>query len=192
MSQSEPIKKNPSKVYNEDADLKKQAFDVDEKKQLENVENGATDEKNQRGYPKVVFLIILNEFCERFSYYGLRTVLYLYLNEFLGIEANSATAIYHAFTMLCYFSPIAGAILADGFIGLYNTIFYVSCFYFCGELILALTAMGPLGAPNIAGPMIALIMIALGTGGNKKIFLFLSLSIYKYMFKIKVNFFSIY
>lgn len=117
-------------------------------------------------YPKIVFLIIINEFCERFSYYGFRTVLYIFFTSFLKIEKNTATAIYHAFTMLCYFTPILGAVIADGYIGLYKTILSLSIFYAFGQVILTLTSMGPLGAPNIVGPMIGLIIIGIGTGGK--------------------------
>jgi len=44
------------------------------------------DEKNDtqsqsQKYPKFVFLIILNEFCERFSYYGIRTVMFIFLTS---------------------------------------------------------------------------------------------------------------
>jgi hypothetical protein len=161
--ETDPVNRNPGKVYAADTQVqKKQAFGAND------VEKNNKPDNVPKRYPKVVFLIIANEFCERFSYYGIRTVLYIYLNEFLGINPNTATAIYHAFTMLCYFSPLMGAILADGYIGLYRTILYVSCFYFLGVLVLTLTSIPALGAPNIAGPMIALIIIALGTGGNLK------------------------
>ena len=139
--------------------------DLELKSTEENKEVEANDNVPKK-YPKIVFLIILNEFCERFSYYGLRTVLFLYLTQFIKVDENSATSIYHAFTMLCYFSPLFGAILADGFIGLYRTILYVSIVYFFGETILFLTSMKPLGAPNLAGPIVALIIIAIGTGGK--------------------------
>lgn len=117
-------------------------------------------------YPKIVFLIILNEFCERFSYYGLRTILFIYLTGFIKMEKDTATAIYHSFTVLCYFSPLLGAIIADGYIGLYRTILYVSCVYCVGEVVLTLTSIPALGAPNTVGPMIGLIIIAIGTGGT--------------------------
>lgn len=116
-------------------------------------------------YPKIVFLIIVNEFCERFSYYGLRTILFIYLTGFIRMESNTATAIYHSFTVLCYFSPLLGAIIADGYIGLYRTILYVSCLYCVGEIVLTLTSIPALGAPNVFGPMIGLVIIAIGTGG---------------------------
>lgn len=118
-------------------------------------------------YPKIVFLIIINEFCERFSFYGFRTVLYIFFTGFLKIEKDTATAIYHAFTMLCYFTPILGAVIADGYIGLYKTIFSLSIFYAIGQVVLTVTSIGPLGAPNIVGPMIGLVIIAIGTGGIK-------------------------
>ena len=80
------------------------------------------------GFPKHVFIIILSEFCERFSYYGLRTVLIIYLTQFVKINANTATAYYHAFTMVCYFTPILGAIISDGYIGQFRTIFIFPLF----------------------------------------------------------------
>jgi solute carrier family 15 oligopeptide transporter 1 len=155
-------KRNTDKVHDEPKDTVKQGFQIqdDANNKIE-----SQDDNVPKKYPKIVFLIILNEFCERFSYYGLRTVLFLYLTQFIGLPEDSATAIYHAFTMLCYFSPLMGAILADGFIGLYRTILYVSIVYFMGELLLCLTSIIPLGAPNLAGPIISLIIIGIGTGG---------------------------
>lgn len=144
---------------------KKPNQDDEEVNNVSKAESGEAPKK----YPKVVFLIVLNEFCERFSYYGLRTILYIYLTEFWEIEKNTATAVYHAFAMLCYFSPVAGAILADGYIGLYNTILYVSMFYLLGEVVLAVTSITPIVnlTPGVAwGPAVALIIIAIGTGGN--------------------------
>jgi dipeptide/tripeptide permease len=134
---------------------------------LNDINREQINETAKAKYPKIVFLIIINEFCERFSFYGLRTVLYLFFVNFLELQKDTATAIYHAFTTLCYFTPILGAILADGYIGLYKTILVLSIFYFVGELILTLTSMKPLGAPNLIGPCIGLVIIAIGTGGIK-------------------------
>ena len=125
------------------------------------------ENNNHTRFPKHVILIILNELCERFSYYGLRTVLILYLTQFIKINDNTATAYYHAFTMICYFTPVIGAIISDGYIGKFRTILYISIVYCIGELILSLTAMKPLGAPNLIGPLVGLTVIGLGTGGIK-------------------------
>ena len=66
-----------------------------------------------RSYPPAVWFIVGNEFCERFSYYGMKAVLALYLKNRLGFGEDSATVLYHCFTLLCYFTPFVGAALAD-------------------------------------------------------------------------------
>ncbi|XP_033728078.1 LOW QUALITY PROTEIN: solute carrier family 15 member 2-like [Pecten maximus] len=118
----------------------------------------------RRKYPISIFFILGNEFCERFSYYGMRAILVLYLTRWLKFTDDHATAIFHAFVMLCYFSPLFGAIIADGFLGRLKTILYVSVIYAIGNLVMALTALPP---PEWIGPMIGLILIGLGTGGIK-------------------------
>lgn len=120
--------------------------------------------KSSNGYPYSVIFILSNEFCERFSYYGMRAILVLYLTRWLGFEENKATSIFHAFSMLCYSMPLIGAVIADGYLGRYRTILYLSCVYFVGNLILALTALPP---PEWIGPAIGLFLIACGTGGIK-------------------------
>lgn len=59
-------------------------------------------------YPKIVFLIILNEFCERFSFYGLKTVLYIYFKNFIKLDKDTATVVYHTYSLFCYFTPVIG------------------------------------------------------------------------------------
>lgn len=162
MSSSESLKETDL-VY---TSRQKSYTDVNNTDAENKLESSSAAPPKKEKYPKIVFLIILNEFCERFSYYGLRTVLFIYLTGFIHIESGTATAIYHSFTVLCYFSPLLGAIVADGYIGLYRTILYVSCLYCLGEVILTLTSIPALGAPNMAGPMIGLIVIAIGTGGS--------------------------
>ncbi|KAI0981042.1 hypothetical protein GJ496_011904 [Pomphorhynchus laevis] len=104
---------------------------------------------NLRRLPGKVYFLIINEFCERFCYYGLRTILILYLNEFLGIPYNSATAAFHTFVCLCYASPIIGAVLADGYIGRMYTILILSSIYALGCVLLSLTAIPLFGAPTL-------------------------------------------
>lgn len=117
-----------------------------------------------KGYPYSVFFILSNEFCERFSYYGMRAILVLYLTKYLSFSASQATSIFHAFVMFCYGTPLIGAVIADGYLGRYRTILYLSCIYFVGNLVLSLTALPP---PEWFGASIGLFLIACGTGGIK-------------------------
>ncbi|XP_072396367.1 peptide transporter family 1-like isoform X1 [Diabrotica undecimpunctata] len=118
-------------------------------------------------YPKSVFFIVSNEFCERFSYYGMRTILILYLTNILLFSESQSLVTYHTFSMCVYFFPIIGAIISDSFLGKFNTIFYVSMIYASGSILLALTASDPIGLPKVGFSILGLLLIAIGTGGIK-------------------------
>ncbi|XP_065149244.1 solute carrier family 15 member 1 isoform X1 [Paramisgurnus dabryanus] len=130
------------------------------------------------GYPVSIFFIVVNEFCERFSYYGMRAVLVLYFRYFLHWDDDLATSIYHAFVALCYLTPILGAIIADSWLGKFKTIIYLSIVYAAGQVIMAVSTVHDItdsnkdGTPDnltfhMALSMLGLILIALGTGGIK-------------------------
>lgn len=118
-------------------------------------------------YPKSVFFIVSNEFCERFSYYGMRTILVLYLTNILLYSEADAKVIYHAFTVFVYTFPIFGAILSDSYLGKFWTIFYLSMVYAAGSVLLAVTSMESLGLPMNELSIVGLLLIAFGTGGIK-------------------------
>ncbi|PWA31398.1 hypothetical protein CCH79_00002803, partial [Gambusia affinis] len=142
------------------------------------------------GYPISIFFIIVNEFCERFSYYGMRAVLVLYFKYFLRWNDNLAISIYHTFVAFCYLTPILGAIIADSWLGKFKTIIYLSIVYALGQVAMAVSAIHDItdsdrdGSPdNITFhiclmhsffpltfsvlSMVGLLLIALGTGGIK-------------------------
>uniref|UniRef100_A0A667XDZ2 Solute carrier family 15 member 1 n=1 Tax=Myripristis murdjan TaxID=586833 RepID=A0A667XDZ2_9TELE len=130
------------------------------------------------GYPISIFFIVVNEFCERFSYYGMRAVLVLYFKYFLKWDDDLATSIYHTFVALCYLTPILGAIVADSWLGKFKTIVYLSIVYTVGQVIMAVSAIHDItdtnrdGTPDnmtfhVALSMVGLALIALGTGGIK-------------------------
>uniref|UniRef100_A0A3Q4N9W3 Solute carrier family 15 member 1 n=1 Tax=Neolamprologus brichardi TaxID=32507 RepID=A0A3Q4N9W3_NEOBR len=130
------------------------------------------------GYPLSIFFIVVNEFCERFSYYGMRAVLVLYFKYFLRWDEDFATTIYHTFVALCYLTPILGAIVADSWLGKFKTIVYLSIVYAVGQVVMAVSAIQDItdankdGTPDnmtlhVALSMLGLFLIALGTGGIK-------------------------
>ncbi|XP_075896353.1 solute carrier family 15 member 1 [Nelusetta ayraudi] len=130
------------------------------------------------GYPLSIFFIVVNEFCERFSYYGMRAVLVLYFTYFLNWDEDLATSIYHVFVALCYLTPILGAIVADSWLGKYKTIIYLSIVYALGQVAMAVSAIADITDTNADGKpdnmtfhvslsMVGLFLIAMGTGGIK-------------------------
>ncbi|GMR51173.1 hypothetical protein PMAYCL1PPCAC_21368, partial [Pristionchus mayeri] len=119
-------------------------------------------------WPKTTLLIVSNEFCERFSFYGMRTVLTFYILNVLKFSQSSSTIFFNAFSILAYMTPVLGAILADGYIGKFWTIFFVSIVYASGQVMLALGSTQNWNSTmhpwlDLAG----LAVIALGTGGIK-------------------------
>ncbi|XP_055305343.1 peptide transporter family 1-like, partial [Sitodiplosis mosellana] len=133
-------------------------------KTLSNVENAAPP---KLPYPKRVFFIIGNEFCERFNFYGMKTILALYIKNKLGYSENDATVLYHIFTMMVYFMCIFGGILSDVWLGKFNTILYLSIVYSIGSVIVSVGSIPVIDfSPEIA-LYIGLILIALGSGGIK-------------------------
>ncbi|MFN4884748.1 MAG: peptide MFS transporter [Bacteroidota bacterium] len=76
----------------------------------------------QKSHPKGLYLLFFTEMWERFSYYGMRGILILYLTKQwmeggLAIDEKEASLIYGFFTGFVYFTPIIGGWLADKFIG---------------------------------------------------------------------------
>lgn len=118
-------------------------------------------------YPYSVFFIISNEFCERFNYYGMRTILALYLTRKLLFSDDVATILYHSFSTLVYFFCIFGAIIADSWWGKFNTILWLSIVYVSGSSILTLGAVESWNMPAKTLTFIGLGLIALGSGGIK-------------------------
>ncbi|CAH1400788.1 unnamed protein product [Nezara viridula] len=148
-------------------------FDDSELETLLNDYPDDETENRQRGiekeikYPKSVFFIISSEFCERFSYYGMRGVLALYLKDSLHYTENNATIIYHMFIVLCYFTPLFGGIMADAWLGKYNTILYVSLLYATGNIVLSFGSVAAFSIPHRELSFLGLFLIAVGTGGIK-------------------------
>jgi len=126
--------------------------------------------------PKGIPYIIGNEAAERFSFYGMRAILVIFMTQYLhllpgatGDEAmrnTEAIANYHLFTSLVYFTPILGALLADIFFGKYLTILSLSLVYCAGHAALALMGISETIDPQIA-LVSGLILISIGSGGIK-------------------------
>jgi POT family proton-dependent oligopeptide transporter len=118
--------------------------------------------------PRGIPYIITNEAAERFSFYGMKGILIIFMTKYMldsdgtadFMTADEAKANYHLFTTAVYFTPIFGALLADYFLGKYKTILMLSIVYCAGHLTLAMDE-------TRMGLAIGLGLIALGSGGIK-------------------------
>lgn len=125
--------------------------------------------------PRGIKYIIGNEAAERFSFYGMRTILVVFMTKYLHymVEGEFGTAMsdakaneyYHNFVAATYFFPVLGSFLSDVLIGKYRTILWLSIVYCLGHLALAL--MGGAGLAPGQWLLLGLFLIALGSGGIK-------------------------
>lgn len=118
-------------------------------------------------FPPRTLFIIGNEACERFSFYGMKTILLMYMIHELSMTKNSAQEIVHLFNAVIYILPLLGAWLADRFLGRYKTILYLSILYFIGNFVLTTTALTSEIELKKIILFSGLFTIALGTGGIK-------------------------
>ena len=93
---------------------------------------------NTGKFPPQIKYLIGNEGCERFSFYGMRTILTVFMVQYLAIEAGFATEVYHIFVAGCYLTPLAGAYLADRYFGKFHVILWLSIVYCIGHGVIAL------------------------------------------------------
>ena len=125
--------------------------------------------------PKGIPYIIGNEAAERFSFYGMKGILVIFMTQFLFMmpgsvseQMSNAAAMenYHLFTTAVYFFPIIGALLADIVLGKYLTIMILSVVYCAGHGVLAM-----MGSTDVMPPgmvlAVGLILISVGSGGIK-------------------------
>ncbi|MEN1681264.1 MAG: POT family MFS transporter [Planctomycetota bacterium] len=127
--------------------------------------------------PPGIPYIVGNEAAERFSFYGMRGILTIFMTEHLRNSAGAsdvmsneeAKSIYHLFVASAYFFPIFGALISDIIWGKYKTILILSLGYCVGHLCLSMGDTG-LGA-GLLEPrnwlFLGLIFIAVGSGGIK-------------------------
>ncbi len=112
--------------------------------------------------------IVGNEAAERFSYYGMRAILVVFMTQYLTdpsgqlalLSEQQAQGYFHLFVSAVYIMPLFGAFLCDALLGKYRTIICLSLFYCLGHLALAIDS-------TMSGLLLGQGLIALGAGGIK-------------------------
>ena len=87
---------------------------------------------------KTLFLLFFTEMWARFSYYGMRALLILYLVKALHYSDRTAGLIYGSYTGLVYLTPLFGGYLADKYLGYSKSIILGGILMICGHLSLAM------------------------------------------------------
>lgn len=113
------------------------------------------------GHPRGLTTLFFTEMWERFSYYGMRALLVLFMTLSiaeggLGFETEKAAAIYGTYTMSVYLLSILGGYIADNFIGARRAVFWGGVIIAAGHYTMA--------APSNPTFYAGLCLVALGTG----------------------------
>lgn len=74
-------------------------------------------------------------------------ILALYLNRKLGFDPSTSTAIYHTNELLAYSFTIVGAIIADSWLGIYNTVLWMTLVSCAGSATIAIASVESLNLP---------------------------------------------
>ncbi len=127
-----------------------------------------TEADSSSALPEGIPYIVGNEAAERFSYYGMRAILVVFMTQQLMnssgqldvMSEQEAQGHFHLFVSAVYIMPFFGALLADGLLGKYRTIIGLSLIYCLGHFSLALD-------DTRLGLMLGLGLIAIGAGGIK-------------------------
>ena len=122
----------------------------------------------QRGMPGGIPYIVGNEAAERFSFYGMRAILVVFMTQHLMdrsgaldlMSEEQAKGWYHLFVSAVYFTPLFGALISDTVLGKFRTIICLSLVYCLGHFALALD-------DTRLGLAIGLGLLAVGAGGIK-------------------------
>ena len=119
------------------------------------------------GHPAGLGTLFFTELWERFSYYGMRALLVLFMvataaEGGLGFDDPTATAIYGLYTAGVYLAALPGGWLADRVFGQQNAVWYGGIIIAAGHIVLSLPGIGLVGEHY--GFFFGLILIVVGTG----------------------------
>jgi proton-dependent oligopeptide transporter, POT family len=114
------------------------------------------DDRALFGHPRGLGLLFVTEMWERFSYYGMRAILVLYLVNALKWDTAHAANLYGTYTMLAYLTPVIGGYLADRIIGTRRSLVIGSLVISLGHFTLAF--------PGMTAFYTGLALIIIGTG----------------------------
>lgn len=92
-------------------------------------------------HPRGLYVLFFSEMWERFSYYGMRAILVLYLTLFIKYPRDAALEIYGLYTGLVYLTPIIGGFLADRWLGYRGTVLAGALLMMLGHFAMAVESL---------------------------------------------------
>ena len=123
-------------------------------------------EKTILGHPRGLFILFFTEMWERFSYYGMRGLLIIYLTQHFLFSDEKSSIIYGAYTALVYVMTIIGGSLADRYLGARKAVTFGAILLVLGHFGMAFEGNGSKEVMNINGAEYQLTLDGRGSGKN--------------------------
>ncbi len=126
----------------------------------------AEERRTILGHPRGLFVLFFAEMWERFSYYGMRALLILYLTKHWLYSDGDASLIYGAYTALVYITPVIGGYLADRYLGQRKAVLFGAVLLTLGHFFMAFegNGSGHQNDPALNIFWLALAFIIVGSG----------------------------
>lgn len=119
-----------------------------------------------KGHPKGLYVLFFTEMWERFSYYGMRAILVLFMTKMLMFDSKFASGIYGNFTAVVYLTPLIGGFISDRYWGNRRSIFTGGVLMAIGQFVLFFCAS--MVATNLGMAktlfVIGLVLLVMGNG----------------------------
>ena len=116
----------------------------------------ARDDRAFFGHPRGLGLLFVAEMWERFSYYGMRALIVLYLTKALAWSDADAFRLYGTYTGMVWLTPMIGGFIADRYLGTHRSLLLGGAIIAAGHFVLAI--------PNMTAFYVGLVLVVLGTG----------------------------
>ena len=100
-----------------------------------------SDLVNESGHPKGLYVLFGAEMWERFSYYGMRALLVLYMTDHMSFSDDAAYGVYGAYTALVYATPVFGGMIADKILGFRKAVMLGGTLMALGHFAMAMESM---------------------------------------------------
>ncbi|MEW5688025.1 MAG: oligopeptide:H+ symporter [Pseudomonadota bacterium] len=104
-----------------------------------------------RNHPRGLIILFFAEMWERFSYYGMRSILIFYLTQHLLFDQETAGNQYGSYTSLVYLLPLIGGLLADRWLGTRKAVAFGALLLVAGHLTMAVEGSGAKQTLTYAG-----------------------------------------
>ena len=121
------------------------------------------------GHPKGLAVLFFAEMWERFSFYGMRALLVLYLTQHFLFGDEEAQGLYAAYASLVYLMPVLGGLIADKYLGSRKAVTIGAILLVCGHFGMAFEGSGSKQYVDVAGSSYE--VVTEGRGDERKLFI---------------------